>query len=135
MIPPIKKRKESPARDANYKMADGGAPENDHQQMSSEGGNIGGAAAALANAQRRRNEGGQSAYTVEHLEGDNMPYARGLGLGDHLLKQAIKQAKRKAKAVEKALEKAAAVAFEMEVLAAVLEVPPGHHQEEETARG
>jgi hypothetical protein len=40
------------------------------------------------------------------------------------IKQATKQAKRKAKAVEKAaLEKAAAVAFEMEVLTAVLEVP------------
>ena len=37
-----------------------------------------------------------------------MPYARGLGLGDHLLKQA----KRKA-----------AEAFEMEVRTAVLEVP------------
>ena len=35
----IKKRKESPPRDAKYKMADGSAPENDHQQMSSEGGN------------------------------------------------------------------------------------------------
>jgi hypothetical protein len=31
-------------RDANYKMANGGAPENDHQQMSSEGGKIGGPA-------------------------------------------------------------------------------------------
>jgi hypothetical protein len=74
-------------------MANGGAAVNDHEQMSSEGGKIGGiasveshgaqmdnggkiggAAAALANAQRRRNEGGQSAYTIEHLEGDNMQY-------------------------------------------------------------
>jgi hypothetical protein len=104
----IEEKRKSPARDTNYKMANGDAPENDLQQITSEGGKIGGAAAALANAQRRRNEGGQSAYTVEHLEGDNMPYARGLGLGDYLLKQAIKQAtkqaKRKAKAV---LEKAA----------------------------
>jgi hypothetical protein len=34
----IEKKRKSPPRDDNYKMADGGAPANDHQQMSSEGG-------------------------------------------------------------------------------------------------
>jgi hypothetical protein len=58
-------------------MATGLGAASAHAQTSSEGGT----AAALANAQRRRNEDGQSAYTIERLEGDNMPYARGLGLG------------------------------------------------------
>jgi hypothetical protein len=100
-IASMKKKKESPPRDANYKMASGLGAANVHEQMSSEGGT----AAALANAQhRRRNEDGQSAYTytTERLEGDNMPYARGLALGDYLLQQE---------------------AFEMEVLTAVLKVP------------
>ena len=131
----MKKKKESPPRDANYKMATGLGAASDHAQTSSEGGtgsikkqkasaprdpnyvmatglgaasahaqtsSEGGTAAALANAQRRRNEDGQSAYTIERLEGDNMPHARGLGLGDHLLQQE---------------------AFEMEVITEVLEVP------------
>ena len=37
-----KKKRKSPARDANYKMVNGGAPENDLQQFASEGGKIGG---------------------------------------------------------------------------------------------
>jgi hypothetical protein len=63
---------------------------------------------------------------VGYFEEHSSQHLRDLGLGDHLLKQA----KRKAKAVEKAalekakaVEKAAAVAFEMEVLTAVLKVP------------
>jgi hypothetical protein len=80
-IASMKKKKEGPPRDASYKMASGLGAASDHAQTSSEGG----AAATLANAQRRQNEDGQSAYTIEPLEGDNMPYARGLGLGDHLL--------------------------------------------------
>jgi hypothetical protein len=35
----IEKKRKSPPRDANHKMADGSAPENDLQQMSSAGGN------------------------------------------------------------------------------------------------
>jgi hypothetical protein len=40
-----------------------------HGAQMANGGKIGGAAAALANAQRRRNEGGQSAHAIEHLAG------------------------------------------------------------------
>ena len=43
-IASIEKKRKSPPRDDNHKMADGSAPENDHQQMSSEGGKIGGPA-------------------------------------------------------------------------------------------
>jgi hypothetical protein len=38
----IEKKRKSPARDANYKMANGDAPENDLQQFASERGKIGG---------------------------------------------------------------------------------------------
>jgi hypothetical protein len=47
------------------------------------GGLAGGPATALANAQRRRNEDDQGAYTTESLEGGNMQYAIGIGLGVH----------------------------------------------------
>jgi hypothetical protein len=40
----IEEKRKSPARDANYKMANGDAPENDLQQFASEGGKIGGPA-------------------------------------------------------------------------------------------
>jgi hypothetical protein len=100
----IKKRKESPARDANYKMANGDAPENDLQQMSSEAGNAG-----SKNRQQRLKEEDQKVYEVGYFEGHSSQHLRDLGLGDHLPDQ---QAKLKA-----------AEPFEMEVLTAVKEVP------------
>jgi hypothetical protein len=136
----IEKKRKSPPRDDNYKMADGSAPENDLQQMTSEGGKASKGGNALSkNRQQRLKEEDQKVYKVGYFEGHSSQHLRDLGLGDHLLKQAkrkekavekatfdrlLKRAKRKAKAVEKAtLEKAAAVAFEMEVLTAVLKVP------------
>ena len=115
----VEKKRKSPARDANYKMADGSAPENDLQQFTSEGGNAG-----SKNRQQRLKGEDQKVYEVGYFEGHSSQHLSDLGLG-------LKQAKRKAKAVEKAalkavkaaLEKAAAVAFEMEVLTAVLKVP------------
>jgi hypothetical protein len=101
-------KRKSPPSDANYKMADGSAPENDHQHMSSKGGKVSGRAGSK-NRQQRLKEEDQKVYEVRYFEGRSSQHLRDLGLGEVTEYQ---QAKRKA-----------AEAFEMEVFTAVSEVP------------
>jgi hypothetical protein len=93
----IKKRKESPARDANYKMANGLVAANDLQQLTSELGN----ARSNNNQQRLKGED-QGVYEVGYFEGHSSQHIRDLGLGVGLDQQK---------------------AFEMEVATAIKKVP------------
>jgi hypothetical protein len=61
-------KRKSPPRDDKHKTADGSAPENDHQQMGSEGGN----ARSNNNQQRLKGED-QGVYEVGYFEGHSGP--------------------------------------------------------------
>jgi hypothetical protein len=91
------KKKESPPRDANYKMANGLVAASDLEQFTSEGGN----ARSNNNQQRLKGED-QEVYEVGYFDGHSSQHLRGLGLGVGLDQQK---------------------AFEVEVATAIKKVP------------